>query len=368
MFSPLDHQMMRRALELARLGCFTTHPNPRVGCVIAQGERIVGEGWHRKSGEAHAEPLALEAAGEGARGATVYVTLEPHCHHSRTPPCTDALIGASVARVVVATLDFNPKVNGRGIEQLRAAGIRVDVGLLEHEADELNAGFAQRMRTGKPRVIVKIGASLDGRTALANGESRWITGEAARADVQRLRAASSAVLTGVGTVLADDPRLTVRDPHIDTLGRQPLRVILDSNLRMPANARLLREQGETLVLTCIDRRDAIAQIEAVGARVITAPRDADDRVDLHAVIEVLGGLQCNDVLIEAGSILAGRVVELGLADELIVYMSPSLLGPQARPMLQLSALERLTDRLQWRIFATERLGDDLKLGLRKPGA
>ena len=232
MFSDVDHRMMQRALELARFGLFTTQPNPRVGCVIAVGERIVGEGWHRKSGEAHAEPLALQAAGEHARGATAYVTLEPHCHQSRTPPCTEALIRAGVTRVVCATLDFNPEVHGQGVAQLRAAGVQVDVGLLQAESRELNAGFDRRMQSGMPRVTVKIAASLDGRTALANGESRWITGEAARADVQRLRAATGAVLTGIGTVLADDPQLTVRDPAIDTLGRQPIRAVVDSTLRM----------------------------------------------------------------------------------------------------------------------------------------
>jgi diaminohydroxyphosphoribosylaminopyrimidine deaminase / 5-amino-6-(5-phosphoribosylamino)uracil reductase len=364
MFSTVDEQMMQRALELARLGRFTTPPNPCVGCVVARGERIVGEGWHRKSGDAHAEPLALQAAGDLARGATVYVTLEPHCYHSRTPPCTDALIRAGVARVICATLDFNPQVHGKGVEQLRAAGIEVDVGLLEREAAELNAGFAKRMQTGLPRVIVKIGASLDGGTALANGESRWITGEAARADVQRLRAASSAILTGVGTVIADDPQLTVRDAVIEMLGRHPLRAVVDSTLRMPATARVLREAGETVVFTCVDDEAKTTALTAAGAKVLKLPPDVHNRVDLHHVMQMLGSMQCNDVLVEAGAILAGRIIEQGLADELIVYMAPSLLGPQARPMLQFPELERLADRLQWRFLSSEMVGDDLKLVLR----
>jgi diaminohydroxyphosphoribosylaminopyrimidine deaminase / 5-amino-6-(5-phosphoribosylamino)uracil reductase len=364
MFSDIDHRMMRRALELARLGLFTTQPNPRVGCVIAHDDRIIGEGWHRKSGEAHAEPLALNAAGEQARGAIAYVTLEPHCHESRTPPCTDALIRFDVARVVCAMLDPNPNVHGLGVEQLRAAGIQVDVGLLEREAQELNAGFAKRMQTGVPRVTVKVGASLDGRTALASGESRWITGEAARADVQRMRAASGAVLTGVGTVLADDPQLTVRDPAIITLGRQPLRAVLDSQLRMSPDARMLRESGDTVIFTGADRMDDIAKFEARNAKVVLLPLDQEGRVDLHVVLRALGSMHCNDVLVEAGAILAGRIVELGLADELIVYMAPSLLGSEARPMLQLPQLARLADRLQWRFHTSEMVGDDLKLVLR----
>ena len=364
MFSATDEKMMQRAIELARLGRFTTPPNPSVGCVIAQADRIVGEGWHRKAGEPHAEPIALNAAGELARGATAYVTLEPHCHQSRTPPCTDALIRAGVARVVCATLDFNPRVHGKGVEQLRAAGIEVEVGLLEHEAAELNLGFSKRMQSGLPRVIVKIGASLDGRTALANGESRWITGDQARADVQGLRAAAGAVVTGVATVLADDPQLTVRDPAIEMLGRRPLRVIVDSSLRTPKTARLLREEGETLIFTCGNRANAMHALTAAGAKVLSVQPDVHGRVDLHEMLSVLGHLQCNDVLIEAGATLAGRIIEQSLADELIVYMAPSLLGPQARPMLQFAQLERLANRLQWRFLSSEKVGDDLKLVLR----
>jgi diaminohydroxyphosphoribosylaminopyrimidine deaminase/5-amino-6-(5-phosphoribosylamino)uracil reductase len=274
------------------------------------------------------------------------------------------LIRAGVARVVAATLDFNPQVHGQGVRQLREAGVQVDVGLLATPARELNAGFEQRMLTGRPRVTVKIGASLDGRTALSNGESRWITGEPARADVQRLRAASSAVVTGIGTVLADDPQLTVRDPAIDLLGRMPLRVVLDSRLRMPADARMLQLPGETLVLTSEQGAEQGALLTAAGATVRVIDRDESGGVGLPRVLALLGELQCNDVLVEAGATLSGRFMELGLVDELIVYMAPSLLGPLARPMLQLPALANLADRIQWRFHGHERIGDDLRLVLR----
>ncbi len=361
-FSELDRRFMERALTLAKLGRYSTHPNPRVGCVVVQGERIVGEGWHRKAGEPHAEPLALRAAGDAARGSTVYVTLEPHCHHSRTPPCTQALIDAGVSRVVCSTLDPNPKVHGAGMRQLEQAGIRAEIGLLEPEARALNPGFEKRMRAGVPRVILKIGASLDGRVALASGESRWITGEAARADVQKLRAEASAVLTGIDTVLADDPQLTVRDSSLDTLGRQPLRVVLDSTLRMPASARMLKEPGETLVLTAA--QSGTDALRAAGAKVVTVARGDDGRVDLPSVLRELGALQCNDLLIESGPTLAGRFLDAGLVDELIVYMAPVVLGPDARPMLQLPRLERLADRIQFDLLRSERIGTDLKLVLR----
>lgn len=371
MFTDFDHRMMRRALELAALGLYSTHPNPRVGCVVVQGDRIVGEGSHRKAGEVHAEPIALQAAADAARGSTVYVTLEPHCHHSRTPPCTDALIRAGVKRVVCGALDPNPQVHGAGMRQLAQAGVEIATGLLEAEARELNAGFEKRMTTGLPRVIVKIAASLDGRVALANGTSRWITGKAARADVQRLRAASSAVLTGIQTVLSDDPQLTVRDPDIDTLGRQPLRVVLDSKLRTPATSRMFKEQGDTLVFTdeaslAGARRADAGSIEGAGGKLAGVPLDSAGHVDLGSVLTELGRRQCNDILIEAGPTLAGRFMELGLVDELIVYFAPVLLGPDARAMLQLPRIESMNDRLEWRLHASAQIGSDMKLVLRPP--
>ena len=362
MFSSVDERMMQRAIELAERGRYSTHPNPRVGCVIVQGERIVGEGAHLKAGEPHAEVFALRAAGDAAKGATAYVTLEPHSHQGRTPPCTEALIRAGVRRVVCGMVDPNPRVHGDGIRQLTEAGIEVASGLLESAVRELNPGFEKRMRTGLPRVVVKIAASLDGRVALANGESRWITGEAARADVQKLRAESSAVLTGIETVLADDPQLTVRDPSIETLGRQPLRVVLDSRLRMPATARMLKEAGETLILTTSTDAGRADELQRSGATVISVNADAGG-LSLRDVLRELGERQCNDVLVEAGPTLAGRFLELRLLDELIVYLAPKVLGPDARPMLQLPALQDLAHSPRFRLKRSEQIGDDLKLTL-----
>jgi len=350
--------MMRRALDLAELGRYTTHPNPRVGCVIVQNEQVVGEGWHRKWGEPHAEPLALNAAGAAAQGSTVYVTLEPHSYQSRTPPCTTALIKAGVRRVICATLDPNPQVHGDGVRLLREAGIQVDEGLLAEAAHALNAGFEKRQSTGMPRVIVKIAASLDGRVALATGESRWITGPAARADVHRLRAEVSAVLTGIDTVLADDPQFTVRDAGIDLLGRQPLRVVLDSKLRMPATARMFAEAGETLVFTRDDRIPHAGSMRASG---IGVAADANGRVELAAVLRELGRRLCNDVLVEAGPTLAGSFIAAGLADEVLVYLAPMLLGSEAKAMVQLPALERLSDARRFRLHECVQVGDDLRL-------
>jgi diaminohydroxyphosphoribosylaminopyrimidine deaminase / 5-amino-6-(5-phosphoribosylamino)uracil reductase len=365
MFTEFDHRMMRRALELAQRGRYSTHPNPRVGCVVVQGERIVGEGWHRKWGEPHAEPIALAAAGQDAKGATVYVTLEPHSYQGRTPPCTDALIRAGVRRVICAAIEANPKVAGKGLEQLRQAGVDVAHGLLQAEAQALNEGFDRRMRTGLPRLIVKIAASIDGRIALSNGESRWITGELARADVHRLRAQSSAVLTGIDTVLSDDPQLTVRDPNIDRAGRVPMRVVLDSQLRMPTSSRMLREPGETLVFTSV-RADAsrASALEASGATLVRVPIAKDGHIDTSAVLQELGERLCNDVLVEAGPTLSGSLLEQGLVDELIVYVAPKLLGPDAKAMAMLPALSSLANAPTFTLIDSERFGDDVRLTYR----
>jgi diaminohydroxyphosphoribosylaminopyrimidine deaminase/5-amino-6-(5-phosphoribosylamino)uracil reductase len=368
MFSDFDHRMMRRALELAALGRYTTHPNPRVGCVIVRAEQIVGEGWHRKWGEPHAEPLALAAAGEAAKGATVYVTLEPHSYQGRTPPCTDALIRAGVARVICATLDANPNVSGQGIAQLQDAGIGVELGLLQAEADALNLGFDKRMRTGMPRVVLKLACSLDGRTALANGASRWITGEQARADVHRLRAAASAVLTGIDTVIFDDPQLTVRDPSIDLAGRMPMRIVVDSKLRMPTTARMLREPGETVVMTSADvNPERVRRIESAGVKVQYVPLDADGRLDMHAVLRELGAKSCNEVLVEAGATLGGSLIELGLVDELVVYIAPTLLGSDGKSMLQLTGFKTLQQTPRFRLCEVAQFDGDLKLIYRPAG-
>jgi diaminohydroxyphosphoribosylaminopyrimidine deaminase/5-amino-6-(5-phosphoribosylamino)uracil reductase len=363
-FSDFDRSAMQRALSLAARGLESTDPNPRVGCVIARGERIVGEGWHERAGEAHAEVAALRAAGPQAQGATVYVTLEPCSHQGRTAPCALALTAARVARVVYAVADPNPLVNGRGAEALRSGGITVESGLLEPQARELNAGFFKRMQQGRPFVRVKLAMSLDGRTALADGRSQWITGEAARADVQAWRARSSAVLTGVGTVLADDPRLDVR-----LLGagerRQPLRVVLDTHLRTPAAARLFSVGGEVLILTALTALDATraAALSARGARVETLP-SRGEHLELPAVLDRLGELEANEVLVEAGATLAGELLLQKLADELLLYVAPTLLGPDARGLVALPVLRDLKEAPTFSLLETHSVGEDLRLRLR----
>ncbi len=369
MFSDFDRFAMQRALALAARGLETTDPNPRVGCVVAQRGRVVGEGWHERAGEAHAEVAALRAAGGQAAGATVYVTLEPCSHHGRTPPCVEALIAARVARVVMAVGDPNPLIDGQGGAALRAAGIAVETGLMEAEAIELNAGFFRRMRAGRPLVRVKLAMSLDGRTALASGESRWITGEEARADVQRWRARSSAVLTGVGTVLADDPRLDVRGANeTGVTRRQPLRIVLDSQLRTPCSARLLSPPGDVLILTTLSSPEdpRALGLTAQGARLESLPLDGE-RLALPAVLDRLGELELNEVLVEAGATLAGELLRQSLADELLLYVGLRLLGPAARALVTLPALGRLADAPAFSLIEMQQVGEDLRLRLR-PGS
>ncbi len=368
MFSDFDRFAMQRALTLAARGLETTDPNPRVGCVIAQRGRVVAEGWHERAGEAHAEAAALAAAGAQARGADVYVTLEPCSHHGRTPPCVEALAAAQVARVVYAMADPNPQVDGRGAAALRAAGISVEAGLLAQEAAELNAGFVKRMRHGRPLVRVKLAMSLDGRTALASGESRWITGDVARADVQHWRARSSAVLTGVGTVLADDPRLDVRLPDEipGRARRQPLRIVLDTRLRTPPASRLLQVGGgEVLILTGVTSADdpRAAALAGRGARLESLPM-AGGRLALPAVLDRLGELELNEVLVEAGATLAGELLRQGLIDELLLYVGPRLLGPEARSLVTLPDPGALEHAPSFAFFETQQLGEDLRLRLR----
>jgi diaminohydroxyphosphoribosylaminopyrimidine deaminase/5-amino-6-(5-phosphoribosylamino)uracil reductase len=359
---------MARALRLARRGLYTTDPNPRVGCVVVKDDRVVGEGWHRRAGEPHAERHALTAAGAAARGATAYVSLEPCCHHGRTPPCADALIEAGVARVVAAMEDPNPLVAGQGMHRLREAGIAAEAGVLEAQARALNPGFAKRMARGLPWVRCKLAMSLDGRTAMASGESRWITGEDARRDVQRLRARSSAVVSGSGTVLADDPSLNVRldaqalglDPGLEV--RQPVRVVVDSRLRTPPTARLLGLPGSTVILCVDDHRDHAAALESAGARVVPMP-EQEGRVDLRAALELLAAQEINEVLIEAGPTLSGSALRAGLIDELVVYVAPHLMGDGARALFGLPGLERMQDRVPLEIRDVRRVGRDLRLDL-----
>lgn len=348
----VDARHMAQALTLARRGLFTTHPNPRVGCVIARGDEVVGEGWHEAAGGPHAEVAALRAAGERARGATAYVTLEPCCHHGRTPPCSEALIAAGIARVVAATRDPNPRVAGGGLAQLAGAGIAVDVGLMEATARELNRGFFARMQRGRPWVRIKLAASLDGRTALANGASQWITGEDARRDVQQWRAQSDAILTGSGTVLADDPRLTVRDIP---LRQQPLRVVIDSALRIDPTARLLRESGKALIFTCA------ARTFQAGNAVEVIRQPGSGRVDLSQAMEVLAEREINEVWVEAGPGLSGALLTAGLVDEVFVYLAPRLFGDAGRGMFALGMVENLDAAPALNIVDVRAVGQDWRV-------
>lgn len=398
MFTEFDRRAMARALELAERGLETTHPNPRVGCVIAQGQEIVGEGWHERAGEPHAEINALGAAPLEAAGATAYVTLEPCSHHGRTPPCVDALIGARLARVVFALEDPNPRVSGRGAEALRRAGLVVESGLMAAEATELNIGFLKRMRTGRPWVRVKLAMSLDGRTALASGASQWITGPAAREDVQRWRARSSAILTGIGTVLADDPRLDVRlpDPPSGRPRPQPLRVVLDARLQTPPAAKMLATGGNLLIMTAANHGDneaervarrsqllecgaAIEEVAVSGAGALTeagaeactaagaeAGTAGTTRLSLPDVLDRLGRREINELWVEAGARLAGRLLDESLADELVLYMAPKLLGSNARPLADIADVQQLKDARQLIIVETRQIGEDLRIRLRRP--
>lgn len=366
MITDFDRFAMNRALVLAARGLETTHPNPRVGCVIAQGTKVIGEGWHERAGEGHAEVNALAAvrdAGLQSAGTTAYVTLEPCSHYGRTPPCTDALIAAGVTRVVYAVQDPNPEVSGRGDELLRQAGIAVESGLMEAEAVDLNIGYMKRRMYGRPWVRVKLAMSLDGRTALANGASQWITGEASRTDVQHWRARSSAVLTGVGTVLADDPRLNVRlapeKPEDEPW--QPLRVVLDTRLRTPTDSRLFSTGGEVMIMT----EDATkgAAFAEMGVAVEAVPAQYG-RLDLAAVIDRMGELEVNELLVEAGPTLSGEMLRQGLVDEVLLYVAPKLLGPQGLPLVDLPPLGDLQDALGFSVAGVQRLEDDLRLRLR----
>ncbi|MBT8077232.1 MAG: bifunctional diaminohydroxyphosphoribosylaminopyrimidine deaminase/5-amino-6-(5-phosphoribosylamino)uracil reductase RibD [Gammaproteobacteria bacterium] len=349
---------MGHALQLARRGQYTAHPNPRVGCVIVRDGKMVGSGWHREAGTEHAEIHALNEAGSTAEGATVYVTLEPCAHHGRTPPCCDALIAAGVARVVAAMEDPFKKVSGKGLKALRRAGIEVSCGLLRNAAAAMNEGFISRVERGRPFVRLKVACSLDGCTAMADGHSQWITGPQARADVQRLRAASGAILTGIGTVLADDPSLTVREP--DLVSRQPLRVIADSRLRMPPSACMLELPGETLVF-CINDENRQA-LEARGATVCCM--SGAGQLSLAGVLQELGKLDVNDLLVEAGQTLAGTLLTEELVDELVIYQAPHIMGSETRGMFSTPLWEGLEQKMALSISDMRRVGADMRITAR----
>ena len=359
MFSVADYTHMAQALRLAERGLYTTDPNPRVGCVIVRDDEVVGEGWHERAGEPHAEVHALRQAGDRARAATAYVTLEPCSHHGRTPPCADALLKAGVARVVAAMVDPNPKVAGQGMALLEQAGIETAIGLLETEARQLNPGFISRHTRGRPYVRCKMAMSLDGRTALANGESKWITGEAAREDVQRLRARSSVIITGINTVLADDPRMSAR---VSFACKQPDRVVLDSELRIPLDAQILKQEGQCWIATTGADVESLDALEQAGVGVIELMAE-DGKLDLHGLMGQLNDLQYNEVLVEAGPTLSGAFLNAGLIDELVIYMAPHLLGDTARGLFQLPALEKMEQRVALEIKDVRQVGSDIRLTL-----
>ena len=352
---------MARALRLAEQGRYTAHPNPMVGCVLVRGDHVVGEGWHVRTGEAHAEINALDAAGDDARGATAFLTLEPCSHEGRTPPCAPALVEAGIAAVVIAMKDPNPSVAGEGVATLEAAGIPVQIGLMQESAEKLNAGFVSRMGRGRPFVRLKVASSLDGAIAMQSGESQWITGPEARADVQKLRARSGAILTGIGTVLADDPALTVRDESIDNGGLQPLRAVMDSNLRMPLSAGMLDMPGTTVVY-CVDDQGRQALTD-LGAEVVRVDADAE-LTDIAAVLEDLAAREVNDVLVEAGPTVAGRLLSSRAADELVIYQAPHIMGSQTQTMFRTPDWEALSDRLELEITDLRRVGQDMRITAR----
>lgn len=355
-FSAVDHGMMARALQLAERGLWTTSPNPRVGCVIVRDGGIVGEGWHEKAGEPHAEVHALRAAGEQARGATAYVTLEPCSHYGRTPPCAEALIAAGVSRMVAAMRDPNPLVAGKGLGMLEAAGIQTACGLLENEARELNIGFVSRMTRGLPWVRLKVAASLDGKTALNNGVSQWITGPEARRDGHAWRARACAILTGIGTVRDDDPSLTVRDV---VTTRQPLRVIVDSKLETPLDAKILKG-GPVLIVAAVNLENRTKSLTDAGAEVIILP-NPQGKVELRDLLQALAKRGINEVHAEAGFKLNGSLLREGLVDEFLIYLAPCLIGHEAAGLFNLPALTRLDGKRRLQIRDLRQVGADIRV-------
>lgn len=366
-FSADDHRFMARALELAARGRYTARPNPMVGCLLVRDGQVIGEGWHRNAGAPHAEINALNAVAGNSQAATAYVSLEPCSHEGRTPPCTSALIDAGVSRVVAAMQDPNPQVAGAGIAALDNAGVGVTCGLMESDARQLNAGFCARFERGRPFVRLKCAASLDGATAMQNGASQWITGEAARRDVQRLRAASGAIMTGVATVIADDPSLNVREKSIENDGLQPLRVVVDSRLRTLSTARMLKLPGETRIYCVCD--DAARPLEDAGATVTRVSADSANaaRTDLREVLEHLASLEINDVLVEAGPTLSGSLLSKGLVDELVIYLAPHIMGSETRGMFETPYWRQLDQRCPLELTDVRKVGTDMRITARPTG-
>jgi len=356
-----DREFMSYAIRLAERGAFTTHPNPRVGCIIVKESKIIGEGWHIEAGKEHAEINALNDASKSkdstVKDATVYLSLEPCSHQGKTGPCSTALVKAGVSRVIVAMLDPNPLVAGQGVQELKDNGIEVEVGILQAQAEQLNPGYIKRMKTGRPFIRNKMAMSLDGRTALASGESKWITSEDARHDVQKLRARSACILTGVGTILADDPSMTAR---IDGLLQQPLRVIVDTHLSTPIDAKILSQQGKTIILTCRKDDGDVKRFSKLGVEVISIPQKGSN-LDLDAVIDYLGSLEINEVLLEAGATLSGAMIQAGLVDELVIYMAPILLGNQAKGLFGLPNIESMNQKISLNILEQRAIGNDWRI-------
>ena len=360
-FSDTDCTHMTRALQLAARGEYSAHPNPMVGCVIVKNDEIVGEGWHQRAGEPHAEINALAAAGNKAKGATVYVTLEPCAHHGKTPPCAEALISAGVGKVIAAMRDPFDQVAGRGLKMLGDAGVETEVGLMQSGAESLNAGFICRVTRNRPFVRMKVAASIDGAIAMKSGESQWITGPEARQDVQRLRARSGAIMTGIGTVLADDPSLSVRLKDLDTGGSQPLRVLLDSRLRTPISAGMLTLPGATLVC-CTGKHDH-SRLRDAGAEVRSYGSDGAT-VNVAEVLEDLARRGINDVLVEAGPGVTGYLLENELVDELVIYQAPHIMGSETRGMFHTPSWSALADRKALEIIDVRRIGGDTRITAR----
>ncbi len=372
-----DEFYMAQAIALAKKGWYTTHPNPRVGCILVRDDQVIAQGWHQFAGQGHAEVNALadlKRKNDTARGASAYVTLEPCSHFGRTPPCTDALIEAGIKRAVVAMSDPNPLVAGKGIKRLQAHGIEVRVGVLEAEAEALNPGFIQRMNTGKPLLRCKMAMSLDARTAMASGESQWITSADARADVQRLRAESSAILTGIGTVLADDPSMNVRDKRFaDTVSkrlRQPDRVVLDSQLRIPLDAKILHLQGQTVICTSESSKHQTRKIQALEQKgVLIYYLDSDNVagrkvLSATALMSLLAQRQYNEILLEAGATLGGSLLKAGVVDELLVYMAPHLMGSEARGLFNIPGLDKMSERINLKINDIRAVGQDFRISAK----
>ena len=369
MWTASDHQHMSRALQLARRGLYSTDPNPRVGCVIVKDDVVLSEGWHQKAGQPHAEIEALNNAkennaSENISGATCYVTLEPCAHHGRTPPCTESLISAGIRKVVAATIDPNPLVAGKGLQQLKDAGIETASGLMEAQASELNPGFEMRMKQGRPLVRCKLAMSLDGKTALSNGDSKWISSPESRMDVQKLRARSSAIMTGIGTIIADDPSMNVRlseTSEWDGDVRQPLRVILDSRLEISPEAKILNVAGDVIIFHASGDEEKKQKLENTGAELVFVKEKRGSKFLEYVLAYLATNKEINEILLETGSILAGEMMQAGLIDEIMIYLAPALLGHGAKSLFQLPLLDNMSDRISLDFYDIRFIGKDIRI-------